>query len=175
MEGNSENVGHCSLTDSIDFLWGSPSSGSRTQSRDFAEKGTQTAQTEDVNKESWIWMLGCIRFFLCVGDGMFRSVIWVSYPGNPCDKGFLLWDIPRRVKHKLQPSTLTRQLSIVLGQFFQFSSPSHLGSRQVECAQRSAEGEVNERFWWFNFKLTDSGVLFLHYSFNHSRMQCQNA
>ena len=26
---------------------------------------------------------------------------------GPCDKGFLLWDIPRRVKHKLQPSTLT--------------------------------------------------------------------
>lgn len=45
--------------------------------------------------------------FLCCGDGMFRSVVWVSYPGNPCDKGFLLWDIPRRVKHKLQPSTLT--------------------------------------------------------------------
>ena len=89
----------------LTFVSGSSgSSGSRTQSRDFAEKGTQTARTEDVNKESW--MLGCIRF-LCVGDGMFRSVIWVSYPGKPYEKGFLLWDIKRRVKHKLQPPTLT--------------------------------------------------------------------
>ena len=110
----------------------------------------------------WTRNLGRVQHgfwcFLCCGDGMFRSLVWVSYPGNPCDKGFLLWDIPRRVRHELQPSTLTTNWALFTPVL---PSQSHLGSRQVECAQRSAEREVNERFWWLNFKLTDSGGFFL--------------
>ena len=121
----------------LTFVSGSSgSSGSRTQSRDFAEKGTQMARTEDVNKESW--MLVCISFFCVCG----------RWDVQVCNMGFL--------NHQPQPTTEHRSR-----QFFRFSSQSHLGSRQVECAQRSAEGEWNEKFWWLNFKLTDSGFIFL--------------